>query len=458
MFLVPVRDIGMYHDRVGGLINYYHGESGLVVDRRYVVNDKQRAHTLRLRGNPHREFAFDYEGGDVRIDPVLKPGDRATFVRLDPYGGLWVREQDRLYPELQRAHDRIMSEIQRNSTPGVKVMRLHGIWAEQYVAEGTRRGSGVPLPNRPATRASFFLSFSSKNVMLARQIFEDLKYDAKVDVWFDLDQAGEAPEHLRRIETWLKGAIHDSLGFVLLWTRAANQSSWVRKEISWALERASRYPNFHFIVLKLDDEPVPDDISGTPYLVDCHDLWPVNGINEELFAAVGRRRGRTAWVEENRRRGVGLMVEEGEGSGYEPFRSDSGIAISLRTWDEGDVFCWQLDYEKDRRLHKAFGRGRDEAVDLGIRSGVQVGFFVLHRAPLVRFWPGRPLWMRSGDLSIKPEEVWARYAQRSETAGDRPGIPPFGPNIAGEDEQRWAARLVKVVDGDTLLMRPGDDS
>lgn len=113
--------------------------------------------------------------------------------------------------------------------------------------------------------------------MLARQIFEDLKYDAKVDVWFDLDQAGEAPEHRRRIETWLREAVYKSRGFVLLWTSAAKESSWVRREISWASERASRDPNFHFIVLKLDNESVPEDLDAW-YRVDCYDLWPVDGV------------------------------------------------------------------------------------------------------------------------------------------------------------------------------------
>ncbi len=430
----------------------------MVVDRRYMVSADQQAHVIRLRGNPHREFAFDYEGGDVHIDPALKVRDKAVFLRLEPYGGLWVREQDRLYPELQQANDRVLKELRKNSKPGVKAIRLQGIWAEQYVAEGTLRGSGIPLPERPATRASFFLSFSSKNVMLARQIFQDLKYDGKVDVWFDLDQAGEAPEHRRRIETWLKDAIEGSLGFVLLWTRAAKESSWVRREISWALERASQYLNFHFIVLKLDDEPVPDDISDTPYLVDCYDLWPVNGINEELFAAVNRRQGRTAWVRDHRRRGVELLGEKGGGSGYEPFRSDSGIAISLRHWEEGDDFCWQLNYEKDGRLHKASGRGRDEAVDLGIRPGDEVGFFVLHRAPLVRFWPGKPLWMRSGDLSIKPEDVWAEYAQMSGPVKGTPDAKTLSPNIVNSVERQWTGRVVSHADGDTVFVRLGDET
>ena len=62
---------------MGGIINYYHGESGLVVDRRLVLNKKQRAHVLRLQGDPHREFAFAH-GGDVYIDPLLRKGDTAV--------------------------------------------------------------------------------------------------------------------------------------------------------------------------------------------------------------------------------------------------------------------------------------------------------------------------------------------------------------------------------------------
>src|SRR5215218_6740925 len=291
---------------MGGIINYYHGESGLVVDRQFVLNEEQRAHILRLQGDPHREFAFAY-GGDVYIDPLLRKGDTAVFVRIEQYGGLWVREQDSLYPELQQAHDRVLTEIRKNSTPGLIAVRIQGFWAEQYIAEETRKKTGSSFPERPATEASFFLSYSSQSVLLARQVFEDLKYDTKVEVWFDLDQAGEAPEHRRRIERWLREAVHASRGFILLWTKAAKESSWVNKEISWASEKASRDPDFHFIVLKLDDEPVPAGILDTSHVIECYDLWPVNGINEELFAAVTRRRGRTAWIEQNRRRGIELL-------------------------------------------------------------------------------------------------------------------------------------------------------
>jgi hypothetical protein len=73
---------------------------------------------------------------------------------------------------------------------------------------------------------------------------------------------------------------------------------------------------------------------------------------------------------------------------------------------------------KYRRLHKASGCGTEEAVDLGIRPGDEVGFFICHRAALGRFWLGVPMWMRSGDLGVKPEHVLGSYWQRSDPEGD----------------------------------------
>lgn len=384
---------------MGGIFNYYHGESGFVMENQ-IVSEEERI--LRLRDNPHREFAYDY-GADIGIDPLLQKEERAVYVRLDSWTGIWIRERDQFYPELQQAIDRVIEDRTRNR-------------AEQYIPDEIQSKTGNQSSQRPATEASFFLSFSSKNVLLARQMFEDLKHDAKVEVWFDLDQEGESPEHRRRIETWLREAVYSNRGFILLWTKAAKESLWVRKEISWASEKASRDPEFHFVVLKLDEEPIPTDLLDTRYLVDCYDLWLINGINEELFAAVTGRQGRIAWVEENRQRGVEIEKDPGS-SGYEPFRSDSGVAISLRHWEEDGEFFWQLDYEKDRRLHRAFGRGKEQAVDLEIRSEDPVGFFICHRSVLgIRFLRGIPLWMQSRDLRIRPEDVLAEYMQRSRAA------------------------------------------
>lgn len=399
---------------MGGIINYYHGESGVVVDDRYIFTEQKNVRVLRMQDNPHREFAYDYEGGDVHVDPSLKVGDRAVFIRTDLYGGIWVREQDQFYPRLQQALDRVRDEIMsRPRSPGSITVRLQDVWTEQYISEETQSKAGSPVFERPATDASFFLSFSSENVMLARQIFEDLKYDAKVKVWLDLDQIRDAPEHRRRLERWLREAVHQHRGFILLWTEAASRSSWVRREISWALQKASHERSFRFIVLKLDEEPLAPEIRNTPYLIDCYDLWPVHGINEELFAAVIQRQGRNAWIKQHRQRGA-VLLEEDESFGYTPFRSDSGVAISLQSWEENGEFCWQLNYEKHRRLHKVFGRGEAQAVDLGIRTGDYVASLVCHRAPLCRFWPGATLWMRSDDLGIKPEDVLVTYWENSD--------------------------------------------
>lgn len=379
---------------MAGITNYYHGESGLVADCGYMTDKGMRMHVLRLEDNPHREQTRDY-GSDIGVDPLLEIGQQALYVRLDRYGGVWVREQDQFYPELQEAVDRVIRD-------------RSGTWMEPGISDDTRRKLEEQPSDQPATEASFFLSFSSKNVLLARQIFEGLKHDAKVEVWFDLDQEGESPEHTRRIERWLREAVHNSRGFVLLWTKAAKESRWVRKEILWASEKASRDPDFHFVVLKLDDEPIPPVLIEIRCLVDCHNLWPMHGVDEELFAAVARRPGRIAWIEEHYLRGIepeddGNSILYGAKRGYEPFRSDSGVAISLRHWEEDGEFCWRLDYEKNRRLHKAFGRGEKQIVDLGIRTGDDVGFFI---------YGSEPLWMRSRDLRIRPGGVWLTYKQR----------------------------------------------
>jgi hypothetical protein len=136
---------------MGGVINYYHGESGVVVDRRYIVTDQQQAQVLRLRGNPHREFAYDYEGGDIHIDPLLKPGNKAVFVRTDSYGGVWVREEDQLYRELQKAVDRVIDEIRaKPKLPGSLTVRLHG--AERATHSPSDRPQKLPSSSASVAR------------------------------------------------------------------------------------------------------------------------------------------------------------------------------------------------------------------------------------------------------------------------------------------------------------------
>src|SRR5688572_16705851 len=103
---------------MGGITNYFHGESGRVVSRQTVPSHGVNAQALRLAGDPHRELAYDY-GGDIGIDPVLQQGDRAVFVRLDPYTGVWTSEGHHFYPEVQEAVDRVSDRRRRTMPPGV---------------------------------------------------------------------------------------------------------------------------------------------------------------------------------------------------------------------------------------------------------------------------------------------------------------------------------------------------
>ncbi len=152
---------------MAGIINYYHGESGFVADRGYAPDEEQRTYVLRLEGDPHRELAYDY-GSDIGIDPLLRVGEKATFLRIDTYAGIWVREQDLFYPELEPAIGRVVSGRDGDHT-------------EPRITDETARKMGTGRVQRPATETSFFLSFSSENVLVARQIFEDLRDDAKVE-------------------------------------------------------------------------------------------------------------------------------------------------------------------------------------------------------------------------------------------------------------------------------------
>lgn len=405
---------------MGGITNYYHGESGLVADCQRLSGDDQTAHVIRLLDDPHREYAYDY-GGDVHIDPLIQTGDRAIFVRLDTYGGIWVREDSQFFPDLQAGIERTIERRIREGLDPSHIVRVHGVWSDQCVSNPVRQLTGSRNDDRPATDVSFFLSFSSANVLLARQVYADLKDDVRVEVWFDLNQGGETPSHKEHTERWLKNAVYSRRGFILMWTNAAASSEWVTKEIAWALGRATGDPLFRFIVLKLDDTPLPSSLAGPVSIIDCYDLWPVNGINEELFAAVLARTGRIVWRDEHRSRSVILSPDEGS-SGYEPFRSESGTAAGLRHWSQDGELHWELEYTTPSGAKKiAVGSGRAQAVDLDIRPGDYIGSYICHRSALVRFWPGIPLWMRSADLDVRPEDVLPKYLQSSRAAYLRSG-------------------------------------
>ena len=443
---------------MAGVSNYYHGETGLVSERTWLADDEQLFYLIRLDENPHRKYVGAY-GSDIRIDPAIVTGDRVSYVRLDGYCGLWVREADAQFPRLQDArrrsdsYDRILRDwrfdLSGDAPPDARggplgMLKRAGLRIGRSIyLRRLHARTGIPTRiiktgqpwfedagEESAKQATFFLSYSSRNALMARQLFEDITAATDVDVWFDLARAGETPGHQKHIEEWLSQAVNKSRGFVVLLTKASARSQWVKQEISWALERARAAPDFQLIVLKLEDVPVPAAAAGCGRVIDGEGLWWAGGIVEELYAAVYGRRGRQAWLKEHDELGVEKSYRDSEVFHYEDYASEAGVAQELRTFYEGGHLYWELSYRRGGRVYKVRHMGMQCAVDLGIKKGDWIASFVCHRNRLGRFLSGIPVWMRSDVLSLSPDEVIGRYMEkvpeedRLLTMPHRPGTPP----------------------------------
>lgn len=407
---------------MGGIINYYHGEGGEAVGLAWIP-DEQLMYHLTVEGDPHRNSAFDY-GTDIGIDPNIRKGDEIIYLRLDGTCGIWVRVIDAAGPALPLAVARVQRNRQwmkryadfgkENSArpPGWldQLERDTGVRCELSDADGAARFAD----DRPTTEASLFISYTRRNVLLAREIYRDLRSDAKAEVWFDIAQAGESPWHDEQISEWLRTAIYRSRGLVLLLTREALESAWVRRELEWSAEQAQRNAHFQLIVLKFADVAVPEPARRGGTVIDCRGLWKSNGINEELFAALFRRESRREWLQRER---LWLDVNTGpEEFGYVDFESDGGVAVDFRWKAHGELdrrrsLSWRLTYESGGVTKHV--SGEDEPVDLSIKPGDRVGFFICRYRRGIRVGGrGIPLWMRAEDLEITPDVVLDAYYQR----------------------------------------------
>lgn len=281
---------------MGGIVNYHHGETGVISDVHTILEGHELHRCLELVNNPHRDFAFDY-GADILIDPRLRRGDRVVFVRLAPYDGVWVHEENVETPNVVAAAELAAESRGVNKPEDLITVRAPDIWAEEAPSFPI---AGQTVSERPATEASFFISYSSENVMLARSIVRDLRYDTKLDIWFDLELECD-PENWssKRAERWLREGVFSSKAFLLLLTDAAASSRCVAKEFEWARERCNDDGEFKFIILKLSDVPLPIGSPDDAVIIEGKGLWAIDGIKEELLAALLGREGRRRWNERN---------------------------------------------------------------------------------------------------------------------------------------------------------------
>jgi hypothetical protein len=409
---------------MGGIINYYHGEDGRAGRRSWSAAPDALTCTLEIGGNRHRTAAFDY-GSDIGIDPAIREGDAVVYLRLDETCGIWVRAGDGGGPPLGAALERVEQNrawMRRYEDAVAADGFPPGAWLRELArATGVPAAAGeedgpAPGGEQPGTEASLFISYSSRNVLLARQIHDDLRRDARAQVWFDAARPGEAPAHPEALAEWLRGAVYASRGLVLLLTREAAESPWVRRETEWAAEQAAGGGDFRFIVLRLADVPLPEPARAAA-VIDGEGLWKSNGINEELFAALLGREGRRAW----RDRQPGLREAEAADPGvfrYADFQSDGGVAVDFTwklrrrgLWSRARIVDWRLTYRAGEQTRQVRGAGEDAPVDLGIRPGDRVGSYVCRRRWGTSLADGVLLWMRTHDPAVTSDTVLDAYYQ-----------------------------------------------
>lgn len=391
---------------MSGIGDYFHGEEADVLEVNWIPHGDYLSYAIELANNPHRKRAQAY-GSDIGIDPLIRPKDHVIYIRLSSYCGIWVKSGMQFSPELDAALVRVAANTER-------CRRYSGGVLAQLWAQRLRFSTGIEVLNPtkakpfdrdsiPVIEESVFLSHSGRNTLLARFLFEALRRDGKREVWFDLAEAAEAPTHQGHIEKWLQSSLHECRVFVVMLTEASALSPWVRKEASWATEKAGQDANFHMVLLNLEGASAPWLEPHAKYIVDCAGL-ALGEIEEELYAAVYKRTNRREWLDQQAQRGWKDRTRS-ERYGYEHLMSDGGVAIALNWTREGPTERWEILFECDGSKKRATGIGPYQVVDVDIHEGDRIGGVAFMGMP-------SPLWMRSDDLELRFGEVLSKYEER----------------------------------------------
>jgi len=430
---------------LAGIGSYYHGESGRVVAKRWIIDDAGVRLGLQLANDPHTEWT-SAPGTDLVIDPSIGVDDEVIYVRLSQATGVWVRNGEHLCPELDAAWERVLATESRDRRraslhatletllrvfPQALSCRIRNLFFRLLLMpSGTPvygAGPGQRISHhRPAAAEAptFFLSYSSTDVLMAYLLYQNLKEEAGVRVWFDISKGAEVPAHQAEIERWLEQSVGGSQGFVVVLTQASIDSEWVPREITWARHRAITDPNFNLIIFKLEDVELPKALEGAANVLDCRGMTWHSAVHEELFALMYRRPGRKQWIEHHRQRGCKLPREDGL------TRPDAGIRLSgelgiARRFEhtfEPQRIQWTLDYERN---DGTAGSLNDETgigiVDLGIRPGDRIAHYLIYgwRRYLLPLPVG--LWMRHGFQGLTPQSVLEEYSRALEAVRRKSG-------------------------------------
>jgi len=412
---------------MSGIHGYYQGEAGTVKEIWWFAYEERLVYVIFLEGNPHRRFVEDY-GSDIGIEPSVKIEDKVIYVRMNPYAGIWIQE-NRIKQEDIQSGEKAVIEWRRkymdeynqivNDQPDRVMEWIEELYEETKIpvyhvdsnlAFGAQVGPDLEKNSEiPEPSFQVFISFSSKNIMFARYFKEMIEKEGRAKAWLDRAQGGGTKKHDKETEKFLIKGVKGSKVFVLLLTKQSVASSWVRKEIDWAIEiERDKNKDFHLVLLKLDDVSIPETIKKQNYVIDCKGL-SIGEILEELYSAVYERMGRLDWLKKYKIDKEDVKRKRKKGN-YKHLLSDSGIAVELQWKKKDDLIYWVLYYKdkKDSKVIKIVtGDDKKHVVDPEIHPGDKIGFYM--------FSPDTPLWMRSEDLELSPNTVYSKYLEMFNT-------------------------------------------
>lgn len=106
-----------------------------------------------------------------------------------------------------------------------------------------------------------FVSYNSADKFVAREIAMFLAAEG-IDVWFDEWRVSPGDSIIREIQKGLESCS----AFVLVWSKNAAKSNWVRKEVESALARAILKGKPKIIPVKLDETELPPFLQDVKYI------------------------------------------------------------------------------------------------------------------------------------------------------------------------------------------------
>jgi hypothetical protein len=131
----------------------------------------------------------------------------------------------------------------------------------------------------PEVSVKIFMSHSSRQKLFVKELQRQLP--RSMQAWIDERELRVGSD----IESELEGAIRECDMFVLVVDRNSNQSDWVRKEISWALDREKELQQVFLLPIAVEEDAwdeVDPRIKGRKRIT-------VTDYTDETIAAAGRQ-------------------------------------------------------------------------------------------------------------------------------------------------------------------------